>query len=245
MDKAFTFLVAPDFPPSQTLDWYRLNIVLQQALQQSVHLKLTTGFDAYHQALEALPSLVYVGAYDTAKMIRQYHYLPLARPESASDEVVIFTDANSPIFYLKDINKSTHFVCQIDIDVERVGRILLEPDEIVKKEVDWRSMDSYQSVIRHVLGHKNSVGIIRANNFRSLSPNLRRRCRTVITSSLSVLFHTLLLSPKCSAYKEDFAKALKQLNQHPEILNNIGLRSFKPMSETVAHFICDVVDTLS
>lgn len=243
MTKQYEFLIAPDFPPSQAFDWYRVNILLQNALQDYVHLRLTNSFEDFHQHMLEEPSIVYVGAYDTAQMIREYNYLPLARPESASDEVVIFSSSDTNITHLKQLSKSTEFICLTDMDVERIGRILLEPADIVKKEVAWQSVDSYQAVLRLLSEDKNRVGIMRLNNFKQLSPMVRKRFQPVIYSSLSVLYHTLLLSPKLANHHQEFVNAFTSLKQHPA-LHNLGIRGFKPMNDTVANFICDIVDTL-
>lgn len=239
-----SLLIAPDYPPRYILDWYRLTIALEHFLARPIHLQLAINFNDFYHYMELNPTLVHVGSYDTAKIMRNYQYLPLARPEAASDEVIIFSDRDSLILRLDDIDKTTKFICLNDVNMQRIGEILLEPRSIYRKEVDWQRMDNYQSILRLVRGSINTVGIMRSNVFHQLSPNLKQRYCPIITSSLSVLFHTMLLSPSFAGEHQTFHKAVQSLNERKDILQGLDMRSIKPMNNEVGLFICDIVDTL-
>ena len=113
-----SLLIAPDYPPRYILDWYRLTIALERFLARPIHLQLAINFNDFYHHMELNPTLVHVGSYDTAKIMRNYQYLPLARPEAASDEVIIFSDRDSLILRLDDIDKTTKFTAKKSIGRE-------------------------------------------------------------------------------------------------------------------------------
>lgn len=242
---SLSFLIAPGVPPQQTFHWYRLNLVLQKILGQSIHLHLALNPNDFLNQLKNRPALTYVNSYDTSQLIREYQYLSLVRPKAASDEVVIFTDTNSALHQLSDINQHTQFICLSDISIEKVGQILLEPSGIEKQENNWRSVNHYQTILRLVSGSQNTVGIMRANDFKQLSATLQKYFRPIVTSSLSVLCYTILLSPTLAKEHGFFHNSLLKLNEYPDVLKNLGFYGIQTMNQEVGLFICDIIDTLN
>ncbi|SUO93498.1 PhnD/SsuA/transferrin family substrate-binding protein [Suttonella ornithocola] len=241
------FIISPDYSPSHTLDWHRLNSALQKLLETPLHLQLPNGNEQYHALLKEQPELVYVGPFDTAELVRKQGYEPLAKPFSHSDEVVIFSRHDTGCNSITCLPKNIRIICTADKDVEKLGLVLLEPVSINKQTAKWESVDYFQSVIRKVQDDINAIGIIRKDIYDNLSETIQKWCQPLIISHLSELSHTLLIAPNANRLRNKFLNNFDRICQNTEIqaiLKNLNINQFEKLEKEEVLFMSDIIDTL-
>jgi len=243
-------LVAPDFAPENFPGWYMLGTAMQHRSGLRLHLLMPA--DAQEQAAmlnDDVVDLVYANPFDSAHLIRDRGYLPLARPRGHSDEMVIAASAESELHCVEDLRPGCRIALTDNRDVKLIGLRLLEPADLGEESVQWELTPSYQSTARMVLGGQAEAGFFLASAYHSLSRLTRQRLRVLVESQLRDISHVVLAHPRAWDDLPALRDALLGIDPadpaDAEILQALGLPGgFEPLSQEDAEFMIDLMDTL-
>lgn len=242
------FTISPDFNPDRISGWYIFNTWLQKHLETPIHLELYHDFSGQQQAVrEDRIDLIYANPYDTAMLVREKGFLPIARPTGLQDEGVIVVRHDHPAQTVEDLQPGTKVATTPDPDVNMICMIMLEPADLDNTCIQRITCDSYVLVAKEVLRGTADVGFILKDSFEEFSKMLKSQLRPLVVSSIRDIYHTLLVGPRLAARHEDLQMLLVNMEHYdkgPGVLNSLGFHGWEIVEQEDMEFMIDLMDTL-
>ncbi|MFN3884179.1 MAG: PhnD/SsuA/transferrin family substrate-binding protein, partial [Rhodocyclaceae bacterium] len=173
---------------------------MQKRLERPCHFRVFEDFEECRQALRRDEiDLIYANPYDAALLLREKGFLPVAKPQSQSDEAVIAAAENAPWTKIEDLGPGLRFASAGDPEVDMICKIMLEPADLTVDPAQLEHCDNYVVVAKEVLNGSADIGFFGARAFDDLSSAVRKRLRILVRSQIFVLHHMLLISPRAAA----------------------------------------------
>lgn len=245
----FEFAISPDVHVRNIADWFVFNTRLQRVTDLSFHATTYDDFSDLHSAyVEGRVDLVYANAADTAWLVREHGFVPIAAPEQVSDEAVIAVAASGGVRSVDDFGTHLTVAATDAPDVERICRILLEPADLGPGDVDLVMQRNYVLVAKAVMTGATEAGFFLRAAYDELSEVIRSRLHPVVSSRIYVVSHCLLAGPAMAGHHEQLAKGIKKLSADPasaELLSGLGApHDWHRMSLEDTEFMIDLMDAL-
>ncbi len=246
----YQFALSPDVNLRDLSHWFVFNTRLQKLTGEPFHLTAYDDFADLHGAIERDGvDLIFANAADTALLVRERGFLPLASPAGVSDEALIAVSADGGIHALGDLAGPALTVAATDApDVERICRILLEPVDRVGGAVQVTTKRNPVLVAKGVITGETTAGFFLAAAYRELSQTTRNLLRPIAESHIYVVRHSLLVGPRLAALREGLIAGLAQMldsEADRALLHDLGAPAgWAPMSAEEAELMIDLMDTL-
>ena len=190
------FAISPDVNVRNITDWFILNTKVQRMTGEAFHATAYTDFADLHRAYAAgQVDLVFANAADTALLVREHGYLPIAAATGMSKEASIVVSADGALHSLGDLPSHLAVASTAAPDVERICRILLEPADLEPQQITLTVKRNYVLVAKALLTGQAEAGFFLRAAYDSLSDLTRRDLRPLISSQIYVVSHALLVSP--------------------------------------------------
>lgn len=246
---AYQFTISPDFNANQLSPWYIFNNRLQQFMGDSCHLELYDNFQSLRSAEEAgKVDIIFANAFDTAFLVREKNYIPVARGADRSDEALVAVHANSPVNAVEDFEPGLRVSATDAPDVEMIGRILLEPADLNRDNVKILRTDNYVTVAKALMNGEADAGFFLRASYDNLSGLVRGSLKPVVSSHIYVVCHALLVSPALADKRESLITKLTAMtsdSKDAELLSEIGMPGgWTAMDREDAEFMIDMMNTL-
>lgn len=244
------FALSPDVNVRDLSHWFVFNTRLQKLTGSPLRLTAFDDFAELHRAIESdLVDLIYANAADTALLVRERGFLPLASPRGVADEALIAVAADGAVRSPADLPRGALAAAATDApDVERICRILLEPVDLVGAAVKVAVKRNPVLVAKAVLTGEAQAGFFLAAAFRDLSPATRGLLLPIAESRIYVVRHSLLLHPRAAALAEPLLAGLARMGEGEAdraLLADLGAPAgWAPMSAEEAELMIDLMDTL-
>ncbi|WP_037587081.1 PhnD/SsuA/transferrin family substrate-binding protein [Stenoxybacter acetivorans] len=243
------FLIAPDFPPEYFAGWHFLNTRLQRITEKSIHLQMPAGSTEERQLIDSGGvDLIYANPFDASRLIRELNYLPLVRPISHPNEMVITASAAQPYRTLEDLKPGMRVLLTENFDVKLIGLRLLESVDLNEENLQWTQLDTFQSVANQLIKGQAEIGFFLASAYHDLTQFTRDQMTVLMESKINDLSHVLLLHPKHQAQQQEIAAAFLQVSSDAagkRILEDLGLpNGFEILQQEDAEFMIDLMETL-
>lgn len=239
--------VSPDFAPDKIGGWYVFATWLQRRLDAHIHLELFDSFEAQRKAIEdGKIDLIYANPYDAAMLVRERGFRGVAAPLGRQDEVVVAAAAEGSIQCIEDLQPGARVAIVDDPEVNLIGKILLEPADLSRDNVEWIRSSTYTTVAKQLLQGKADVGFFLKESYQTLSNLTRRQLRVLVTSEISVIRHMLLVGPKAEVLHGPMQEAVSQMQTlAPNVLQSLEFDGFEAVTEEDTEFMIDLIDTLN
>ena len=230
------FSISPDFNADQLSQWFIFNTWMQRTLGRPIHFEPYDEFAALRAALAAdKVDLIYANPFDTAFLVREQGFLPIARARRRSDEAIVAVAAGSPARRIADLASPLRVAATDAPDVEMIGRILLEPAGLGRGDIQLTRKANYVLVAKELLAAGVDAAFFLERSFAELSDLVRSRMRILVASRIYVVQHALLVSPRFAAVREELLASLADLG---------FLDGWEEMTLEDAEFMIDLMDTL-
>ncbi|MBV0931899.1 phosphate/phosphite/phosphonate ABC transporter substrate-binding protein [Marinobacterium weihaiense] len=240
--------VSPDFPPTHLSGWFIFNTWLQRQLDTGVHLELYDSFDAQREDIRnGKIDLIYANPYDASMLVRELGFKVLVRPRNRADETVIAARADDPRNCVEDLEPGVKIATTADPDVHTMGMIMLESADLDKDNVSFQEYDSYVLVAKALLNGQADAGFFLKAGYDELSELVRNKTKSLVSSQISVVHHTLVIGPRMQEHAELLRERLLGMEEDPkgrEVLKSMGLDGWDVMDEEETEFMIDLIDTL-
>ena len=246
----YQFAVSPDVHVRDLSEWFVLNTRVQKTTGESFHATTYDDFDDLHRAIDSgAVDLIFANAADTASLVRDHGFLPVARPAGVSDEATVVVTSDSPIVSLDDLTPGL-VVAQTDApDVERICRILLEPADLGVDGIQLMRKRNYVLVAKALMAKEAQAGFFLRAAFDDLSEITRSQLRPLISSHIYVITHSMLASPAIAHLREPILRGLTEMSTRPSdegLLAGLGApQGWELLSPEDAEFLIDLMDTLA
>ncbi|HEX2807296.1 MAG TPA: PhnD/SsuA/transferrin family substrate-binding protein [Kineosporiaceae bacterium] len=267
----YQFAISPDVHARDLTNWFLLNTRIQRITGQAFRATIYDDFSDLHRAYDAgAVDLVFANAADTALLVREAGFSPVARPAGVSDEAAVVVAEGSPLHTLADLaghaSQSGHAnqprpagrpgpgatlsVAATDApDVERICRILLEPSDLAPEQISLAVKRNYVLVAKALITGQSEAGFFLRAAYDSLSALTRRDLRPLISSQIYVVSHALLVSPAAVHLAEPIMAGLEAMTRNPadqDLLAGLGApHGWQQMSWDDVRFMIDLMDTLA
>ncbi len=245
----FGFAISPDVHVKNIADWFVLNTRLQRATGLPFRATSYDDFGELHAAYEqGKVDLVYANAADTAVLVRDQGFVPIATPQQVSDEAVVVVSADGPVRSLDDFGTHLTVAATDAPDVERICRILLEPADLGPDDLELTMQRNYVLVAKAVMTGAAQAGFFLRAAYDELSKVIQARLHPVISSRIYVVTHCLLAGPTLAEHVETVVTGLEALSADPanaELLAGLGAPSgWRRTTLEDTEFMIDLMDAL-
>lgn len=240
--------VSPDFPPTHLSGWFIFNTWLQRQLGVGVHLELYDSFEEQREDIRnGKIDLIYANPYDASMLVRELGFKVLVRPRNRADETVIAARCDDERNTVEDLQPGITIATTADPDVHTMGMIMLESADLDKNNVTFREYDSYVLVAKALLNGKADAGFFLKAGYDELSELVRKKTKSLVSSQISVVHHTLVAGPRMQEHLDVLTDRLLKMEEDPkgrEVLKSMGLDGWDFMEEEQTEFMIDLIDTL-
>jgi len=247
---AYQFAVSPDVHARDLSNWFILNTRIQKITNESFHATTYDDFEELHRAIAAdSVDLIFANAADTALLVRDKGFVPIAKPTGASDEATVVVAADSPIQSLGDLPSELTVAATDAPDVDRICRILLEPADLGGDSIRINPKRNYVLIAKSLMTGESQAGFFLKAAFDELSDVTKKMLRPLISSSIYVVVHSLLASPAVAHLRDPILNGLIEMSSNSsdhDLLAGLGSPSgWEPMSAEDAEFMIDLMETLA
>ena len=244
------FAISPDVNIQNVTDWFIFNTKLQRITEEAFHPTAYTDFADLHAAFEEnRADLVYANAADTAYLVRNKGYLPVAWASGTAKEATVVVAANSDIQKVTDLTAPLTAAATEAPDVERICRILLEPANLAYSDIEVSLRPNPVLVAKAVMQGQVPVGFFPQNAYEELSSMVKMQLRELIRSRIYVVRSSLLANPKIAHLVEPIWKGLEQLSADPankDLLTALGApQGWECLEREDTEFMIDLMDALA
>lgn len=243
-----SLMVVPNYMPEEFGAWYMLNTWLQGQSGLPINLVMPESFAAVAQHQQTKPSaMVYVNPFAAKTYVREQGYLPLVRPNT-TDEIVLICRADSEICRVEDLKEAFTLAVSANEDANYLALRLLEPAGVDEENIKFVQQDNYLAVALAVARGVADVGVVSARVAAHFSNITLSRVKIILNSRINEIHHVWLYQPQWREEADKLRPLLIELNQNPKglaLLSSLGIpEGFSMLEEEDLEFMIDVVDTL-
>lgn len=241
--------ISPDVNVRNITDWFIFNTKIQRLTGQPVQATVYDDFADLHAAFnDGRADLVFANAANTATLVRDRGFLPLAAPAGVANEAAIVVAEESPWQQITDLGDHVRVAATDAPDVERICRILLEPADLTPESVDLEIKPNPILVAKAVLRGQSDIGFLPREAYDELSQLVRRQLRVLISSKIYVVRHSLLVSPALADQLDLLWVGLETMNKDTndrELLAALGApNGWQRLTQEETEFMIDLMDAL-
>ena len=178
------FVIAPDFAPQRIPFLELFSTLLSKHANCSVDLfKPMTPGEA-EEAIKQEPHLVYCNPFMALDLHEQHGYIPVLRPvgKYATDDVVIFTGAESSMNSPADIKQGMKATCPGNLGVKTVAMYM---DKKLGLNLNFETSENLQQAIQKVLRGEADFGLYLHQTFDSLSNLAKKQLKVLDQTDLT------------------------------------------------------------
>ncbi len=244
------FAISPDVHARDITDWFLLNTRIQRLTSEPFRATTYDDFADLHAAYAAGEvDLVFANAADTATLVRDHGYLPIAGPAGVGDEAAVVVSEDSRLQVLEDARGGLTVAATDAPDVERICRILLEPADVGPDQIALTLKRNYVLVAKALITGEADAGFFLQAAFDELSGGVRSRLRPLIASQIYVVRHCLLAAPSITHLIEPILTGLLAMpvtDADEALLAGLGApQGWQAMTLDDTQFMIDLMDALA
>ena len=209
-------LITPDFPPEFFANWHMFNTQLQRALDTTIHLQTPAGYREQQELLDSeTVALVYANPFDAGSLMRDKGYIPLAKPDLPSDQVLVVANAQSAFATLDDLPADSRVLITANRDMESIGLDVLQGTAITADTVQWLHARTFTELARRLMANEAEAGLFLASSFRSLNASTQGSLKILFETEFEDFGHVMLLHPDFADQADKLRAALLNMAQSP------------------------------
>jgi anti-anti-sigma factor len=212
----------------QLTGWYLFNTYLQRQMQRAIH------FEQSHVADDQLKAdLLFSKPFESYLMIQKHGFIPLMRPVSEADEVIILARADDPRS-LKEFQGESVVTASENSFVYLLGRFLCDEEGVESSKLNFSFTGNEIKSLQMLIRKKANLLFMLKKTYDSLSSFGKKNVRKLDESTTDFAFHLLSISPHLAAEKETLNKILTRMTEHEagkNILKDIEFKGWCPIEK--------------
>lgn len=209
-------LITPDFSPEFFANWHMFNTQLQRALDTTIHLQTPAGYREQQELLDSeTVALVYANPFDAGSLMRDKGYIPLAKPDLPSDQVLVVANAQSAFATLDDLPADSRVLITANRDMESIGLDVLQGTAITADTVQWLHARTFTELARRLMANEAEIGLFLASSFRGLNTGTQGSLKILFETEFEDFGHVMLLHPDFADQADKLRAALLNMAQSP------------------------------
>lgn len=216
----------------QLTGWYLLNTYLQRRLKQAIH---------FEQANDVLnpnfTDLLFAKPFEACQMINNHGYIPVMRPITDTDEVVILTRADDDRA-LADYTNAIVATASKDSFVYLLGRFLCDENDLDSEQLQFDFSGNEIKALQMLIRKKADLVFMLKKAYDGLSSFSRNSVRLLDESRTEFAHHLFCVAPHLTGHISELSNVLGDMTQDEQgkqILVDIQMQGWqKPEEEAMA-----------
>ncbi|MGR8935325.1 MAG: phosphate/phosphite/phosphonate ABC transporter substrate-binding protein [Gammaproteobacteria bacterium] len=245
---SYLFTVSPGVSPAHISGWYFFNTWLQKNTGEAIHLEMYEDFGVQHDAIaQDKIDLIYANPHESALLLREKGFQPLAKPESRCDEALIAVRRDDAATDVGDLKPGVIIALSGDPDARLLGKVLLESVDLTFDNIVPLPCDSHVLVAKSLLRGECDAGLFSAETFDDLSQLVKKQLRVLTRSETETLHHSLMAGPRLLSRLQAFQQRLMEMKQDAKgsaILDDLGFSGWSAMDNEEMQYMIDIIDAL-
>ncbi len=186
----------------QLSGWYLFNTYLQRKMQRAIH------FEQLHDASNKVFHLFFAKPFDACSVMKEKGFVPMVRPISAADEVVILTRVDDER-EIADFKKNIKVVTSDQGSfVYLLGRFLCDESGLNSSDFNYQYAGNEIKALQMLIRKKADVAFILKKTFEGLSSFTRKNVRLIDESVTDFAFHQFCIAPGLLDQKDSIIEIL-------------------------------------
>lgn len=212
----------------QLTGWYLLNTYLQRRMKKAIH---------FEQAVD-IPNgnstdLLFAKPFEACLLMKQYGFIPVLRPTSEADEVVILTrvDDNRELADYSDVCVSTATEGSF---VYLLGRFLCDENGLDSVKLNFDFAGNEIKALQSLIRKKSDLVFMLKKTYEGLSSFSRNNVRKLDESQTDFACHLFCVAPHLQDQSEALHEILTDMvndQQGQQILQDIQIQGWNKLEE--------------
>lgn len=212
----------------QLTGWYLLNTYLQRRIKKIIHFEqLAETLDAYKK------DFLFVKPFEACLMMQKFGFIPVMRPISETDEVVILTRVDETLG-LKDYEGVTVGTATQGSFVYLLGRFLCDESGMDSSKFTFNFAGNEIKALQLLIRRQCDLVFMLKKTYEGLSSFSRSNVRKLDESATDFAFHLFCVAPHLKDEGELLSKVLLEMNQDEQgqqILSDIQIEGWNKPEE--------------
>jgi hypothetical protein len=192
----------------QLSGWYLLNTYLQRKMQRAIHFEQLQDInnEAFH--------LFFANPFDACAIMKKKGFVPLVRPISAADEVVILAraDDSRKLADFKDYEAKIITAGQGSF-VYILGRFLCDENGLDSSNFAYEFAGNEIKSLQMLIRKKADIAFLLKKTYEGLSSFSRSNVRLLDESVTDFAFHQFCVAPNLQSKGEELSNILMKMEQ--------------------------------
>ncbi|WP_394753806.1 PhnD/SsuA/transferrin family substrate-binding protein [Crenothrix sp.] len=207
----------------QLTGWYLLNTYLQRKLNRAIHFEQSANVPDGN-----MTDLFFAKPFEACEMIKNHGFIPILKPISEADEVVILTridDTRS----LKDLEGLTVSVASEGSFVYLLGRFLCDENGVNSAKFIFDIAGNEIKALQSLIRGKCDLTFMLKKTFQGLSSFSRSNVQKLDESETDFASHLFCISPQLQDHVDELLTVLTAMtedNQGQQILTDIQIEGW-------------------
>ena len=223
----------------QLTGWYLFNTYLQRRMQKAIH------FDQSQDVLnEANIDILFAKPFEACSMIKRRGFIPIMRPTSEADEVVILTRAGDER-ELADFKQANVVTASENSFVYILGRFLCDENDLDSSKFNFTFSGNEIKSLQMLIKKKADLLFMLKKTYEGLSSFSKKNVRKLDESATDFAFHLFSIAPDLEDEGKALHTILKEMaedDKGKEILEDIEFQGWCPVEEGELKMLTMVFD---
>lgn len=207
----------------QLTGWYLLNTYLQRRMKKAIH---------FEQIVDSpnpdSTDLLFAKPFEAALMVKQHGFIPVMRPTSEADEVVILTRFDDTRTLAEYANVAVSTATQHSF-VYLLGRFLCDENELDSSKLTFDFSGNEIKALQTLIRKKTDLAFMLKKTYDGLSSFSKNSVRKLDESQTDFACHLFLVAPHLKAEAQALAEILVAMtdeDQGKQILQDIQIQGW-------------------
>jgi anti-anti-sigma factor len=223
----------------QLTGWYLLNTYFQRRMKKAIHFEQTVDVPNPNST-----DLLFAKPFEAALMLKEHGFIPVMRPTSEADEVVILTraDDNRILSEYADVCVST---ATQNSFVYLLGRFLCDENGLDSSKLTFDFSGNEIKALQTLIRKKSDLAFMLKKTYDGLSSFSKNSVRKLDESQTDFACHLFLVAPHVKAEAPvlgDILAAMADDDQGKQILQDIQIQGWSKPEEGEINMLQMVYD---
>lgn len=207
----------------QLTGWYFFNTFLQRRLEKAISVDVNQPGQISDIQNNAL---VFAKPFDACVLIKEHHFIPVARPVNDTDEVSIIVSSSNAGKNITDFSGASVVTAMQANFVYLLGRFMCDECELDSSQLQYTYTGNEIKALQMLLKGEADMLFMLKKNYHELSRLSREQTHLIDESETAMAYHMLLLAPEHKDLKQPLSNTLCHLHKDEkgqQVLNDLGM----------------------
>ncbi|MCF7971822.1 MAG: PhnD/SsuA/transferrin family substrate-binding protein [Methylococcaceae bacterium] len=207
----------------QLTGWYFFNTFLQRRLEKAISVDVNQSGQISDLQDNAL---VFAKPFDACVLIKEHHFIPVARPINDTDEVSIIVSKSNAEKNITDFSGASVVTAMQANFVYLLGRFMCDECELDSSQLQYTYTGNEIKALQMLLKGEADMLFMLKKNYHELSRLSREQTYLLDESETAMAYHMLLVAPEHKDLRQPLIDTLCHLHEDEkglQVLSDLGM----------------------